>query len=42
MGFDITYDIRDENYIIHTKNEEVQSNKDEMGLPYIDAKKPRT
>ena len=39
MGFHITYDKGYGNYIVHSK--ELQFNKGEMGLPYIDAKKPQ-
>ena len=42
MGFLVSYDRRDRHYIFHTKDEKVQLNKDEMGPPYIDAKKTRT
>ena len=41
MGFHITYEIMEGHYIVHTKDEEVQFNKDEMSLPYIDRKKNR-
>ena len=37
--FHITYYIRDGRYIVHTKDEEIQSNKEEMGLLYMDANK---
>ena len=39
MVFCITYYIREGCYIFHTKDGEVQSNKDETVLPYIDIKK---
>ena len=39
MGSCVTYDILEGYYIVHTKYGGVQLNKDEMGLPYIDAKK---
>ena len=36
MGFNITYYSWDGHYIFQTKDGEVQLNKDEMDLPYID------
>ena len=42
MGFLITYDSMYGLYIFHTKDEEVQFNKNEMGLPYICTKTNRT
>ena len=39
MGFRITYDSMDGHYIVHTNDGEVQSMKDEMVPPYIDAQK---
>ena len=39
MGFLITYHRQDGHYIVHTKDVEVQFNKYEMGIPYIDSKK---
>ena len=39
MGSCVTYDILEGYYIVHTKYGGFQLNKDEMGLPYIDAKK---
>ena len=41
MGFRITYDTRDGHYIFHTKDGEVQLNKDKMGIRYIDSNKPQ-
>ena len=40
MGFCIIYDIQDGYYAIHINSGEVEFNKDEMGIPYIDAEKP--
>ena len=40
MGFCIIYDIQDGYYAIHINIGEVEFNKDEMGIPYIDAEKP--
>ena len=40
MGSHVTYDIMDGHIIFHTKYEQVQLIKDEMGLPYIDSKNP--
>ena len=42
MGYQITNDSMDGHYIVHTKDGEVQFNKDEIGLTYIDEKIPRT
>ena len=42
MGFIITYDSMDGHYIVHTKDGDVQFNKDEMCLTYIETKKYRT
>ena len=42
MGFGITYDIMDGHSIVHTKDGEVQFNKDEMGIPNIYEKNTRT
>ena len=39
MGFCITYDRMDGNYIVHSKDGEVQFNKNKMVLPYIESKK---
>ena len=33
MGFCITYNSQDGHCIVHTKDDEVQFKKDEMGLP---------
>ena len=41
MGSHITYDSMDGQYIIHKNDEDIQLNKDKMGLPYIDAKTPQ-
>lgn len=41
MGFHITYEIQDIHWIVHTKDGEVRFNKDDMGLPYINTKKPQ-
>ena len=41
MGFHITYNSLDGHYIVHTKSGDVQFNKDEMILPYIDLNKPQ-
>ena len=41
MGFHITYNSLDGHYIVHTKSEDVQFNKDEMILPFIDLNKPQ-
>ena len=41
MDLGIAYDSRYGQYIMHTKYVEVYINKDDMFLPYIDAKKPQ-
>ena len=41
MGFHFTYNIWDGHYIMYTKDGAIQFNKYEMGLPYIDSKKPK-
>ena len=41
MGFHITSDNQDGQYIVRTKDGEVKFNKDEMVIPCIDANKPQ-
>ena len=41
MGYCIVYDSIDGHYIVHTKDGEVQFNKNEMCVLYIDANKNR-
>ena len=41
MRFRITYNGLDGHYILHIKSGDVQFNKDEMILPYIDLNKPQ-
>ena len=41
MGFYITYNSRDGRYIVYTEDGTFMFNKDEMGLPHIDAKKTK-